>query len=172
MKDERWSEDTVRMGRHGSPRAEINLTAAPRKLPPPSHRTVVEIVVGLVAVILLGLRGSGHGNTLPVPAKHPSSQVSTAQKWGGDSHRHREINMKATLTQSPDRSHEHERGSHRKPTASPPPRPPLPPPAAPPAPAEAFLETAANPELTPPTPPSPEPNPSPPPTSPGSEFGM
>jgi hypothetical protein len=170
MNDERWAEDTVRMGQHGLPTAsEMNSGFAGRRPPLPSRRTVVEIAVGLVAVVaLLGVKDGGDPKSPAVGAKHPvSPMANTPEKHAAP---RRDHGVKAKPISS-NRRRKYDGGADRlrHPRPSPSAHPRLQP-APTPAPVEAPEESAIYPEST--SPPPPASREASPPTSPGAEFGM
>lgn len=165
MSDERWAEDTVRMGQSGPPKAaQMNSDGARRMPPLPSRRTAMEVAVGLaVLVAQLGARGGGDPSTSAARTEHPASRVAKPPKESAVPSRRREVEQEPTTVFRSQRRHRDiaREGSHslRGPQPAPPPEA-----------VEAPAETATYPE-----PATPEPTPAaepPPPTPPGAEFGM
>jgi hypothetical protein len=174
MNDERWAEDTVRMGQHGPPRApEVKPRLERRRLPLPTRRTLVEIAVGLVvAIALVGARDGGDTEPAAVGAKHPVSRIATPAKEDAAPLNRHEVKVKPITTnrrRKEYRDRERERHDHRRRARPSPPAHPEPQPAPAPAPVEAPPVTVIYPE---PAPPPPAPTEAPPPTSPSAEFGM
>lgn len=173
MDEERWAEDTVRMAHHGPPRApEIEPRVERRRLPLPSRRTVVEILVGLVvAIALVNARDGGDAEPPAVGAKHPVSRMANPAKEDGASLSRQKVKVKPITANRRRKEYwnrERERQNHRRHARPSPPAHPDPQPAPAPAPVEPPPETVIYPEPAPP----PVSTEAPPPTSTGAEFGM